>query len=272
MKKKRWEKGLTVMLLLSGCFFLTGCQGEAETLVTTGETGITEKNTSSEKITQSTAKPEEEEKEIDWIEENFTGERIFISYPVFSFHESGCFEQVNQQVKEDALRILEYFDVDMTNDTLDITYEIADITKDWISIVYCGSYSRTDAAYPTEVCYTSNLSLKDGTHLRVSQMEKPEELAEQIIKKEYRLIGEEAEQIEAVKNYISAFNKEDLSNYLANADFGTESYESYPDWFSFWCTVGEETQISVVIPVPHVLGDYAVLEFFSEEAAEKETK
>lgn len=272
MKKKKWEKELTVTLFLTGCFLLTGCQGETETLATTGQNGITGENVSLEEVTDSIPKPDKAETDIDWTEEIFAGESIFISYPVFSMKEEEFSAQINQQVKEDALRILEYLDVNMESDTLDITYEIADITKEWISVVYCGSYSRTDAAYPAAVCYTSNLSLKNGAHIRAAQMVQPEKLAERILKGEYRVIGEETELTETVKTYISAFTKEELTEYLVCADFGAESYESYPDWFSFWSTIGEETQISLVIPVPHVLGDYTVLEFFPEEASEKETE
>lgn len=264
MKKKKWEKELIFTLFLAGCLLLFGCQGETEILTTTEQNDFTKETESSEEISDCISEATDSGKEIDWTEEIFAGESVFITYPVFSLEDKEFSEQINQKEKEDALRILEYFDVDVEKDLLDITYEIADITKDWISIVYCGSYSRMDAAYPTEVCYTSNLSLKDGSHLRVSHMEQPERLAGQIGKGEYRIIGEEEELTEAVRNQISALTEEELISYLMCADFGTESYESYPDWFSFWSTIEEETHISLVIPVPHVLGDYAVLEFSSE--------
>lgn len=257
MKKKRWERELLSILLLAGGLLLCSCQEETEILTTTENTDFT-------KEAEFTSETTDLENEIDWTEEIFAGESVFIAYPVFSLEDKEFSEKINQKEKEDALRILEYFDVDVEKDMLDITYEIADITKDWISIVYCGSYSRVDAAYPTEVCYTSNLSLKDGSHLRISHMEQPEWLAKRMGQGAYRIIGEEAELIEAVKNQISALTEEELISNLVCADFGTESYESYPGWFSFWSTIEEETHISLVIPVPHVLGDYAVLEISSE--------
>lgn len=267
MKRKRWERELISILLLAGCLQLSGCQGKTEILTTTEQTDFTEFIKETESLEESSdfaSETTDSEKEIDWTEEIFAGERVFITYPVFSLEDKEFSEKINQKEKEDALRILEYFDVDVEKDMLDITYEIADITKDWISIVYCGTYSRVDAAYPTEVCYTSNLSLQDGSHLRVSHMEQPEWLAEQIEKGEYRIIGEEEELTEAVKSQIFALTKEELISCLVCADFGTESYEAYPGWFSFWSTIGEETRISLVVPVPHVLGDYAVLEISSE--------
>lgn len=252
--KKRSRKRIRSWLLLVCGIILTGCQKETETLVTTES--LTE-----ERIEQEST---EEKQEIDWTENIFAEESVFISYPVFSFQESVDAEGINQRIQEDALRVLEYFDVNIESDTLDITYEIADITKEWISIVYCGSYSRADAAYPTEVKYTSNLSLIDGQHLRLSQMESAAEAAQKIREGKYRVIGEEEERNAAVREWVEGIAKEDLIQSLEAADFGTESYESYPEWFSFWSTIEGKTQISIVMPVIHALGDYAVLEIFLE--------
>lgn len=256
MKKRKWERKL-----LAGGVLLTGCQSETETLVTTMQE---QEEEPPEKVSEQIRKDTEEEKEIDWAEEIFIGENIFISYPVFSFKENECVGSLNQQIQEDALRILEYFDVNIESDTLDITYEIADITKDWISIVYCGSYSRADADDTTAVKYTSNLSLADGTHLRVAQMEPVEVLVQKIAKGAYRIIEEEEERKAVIQNRVAEMDIEELVRVLEAADFGMESYEAYPEWFSFWSTIEGETQISLVIPVPHALGDYAVLEIFSE--------
>ena len=252
--KKRSRKRIRSWLLLVCGIILTGCQKETETLVTTES--LTE-----ERIEQEST---EEKQEIDWTENIFAEESVFISYPVFSFQESVDAGGINHRIQEDALRVLEYFDVNIESDTLDITYEIADITKEWISIVYCGSYSRADAAYPTEVKYTSNLSLTDGQHLRLSQMESAAEAAQKIREGKYRVIGEEEERNAAVREWVEGIAKEDLIQSLEAADFGTESYESYPEWFSFWSTIEGKTQISIVMPVIHALGDYAVLEIFLE--------
>ncbi len=267
MKKRKWERMLAAVLLLMVGVLPGGCQGKTQISAET----TTAKQEESLKESQETSgleliiKETEEENKVDWTEEIFTGENVFISYPVFSFQESECADSINQKIQEDALRILEYFDVNLESDTLDITYEIADITKDWISIVYYGSYSRADAAYPTAVKYTSNLSLKDGTHIRIAQMESAEELAEKIVKGNYRVIGEEEELNQAVREYVAGMEKEAFVRGLESADFGMESYEAYPEWFSFWSTIEGETQISIVMPVIHALGDYAVLELFSEE-------
>ena len=63
---------------------------------------------------------------------------------------------------------------------------------------------------------------------------------------------------------IAGLDLAELIQYLEAADFGMESYEAYPEWFSFWNTIEGETQISIIMPVVHALGDYAVLEIFSE--------
>ncbi len=255
------KRKLFIVVLLVCGVSLTGCQSETETFVTTRveETSLKE-NLEQDSLEQNETK----EEEVDWTEELFIGESVLISYPVFSFQKTIDANAINQQIKEDALRILEYFDVNMESDTLDITYEIADITKDWISIVYSGSYSRADAAYPTAVKYTSNLSLKDGLHLQISQMRPVEELAQKIVEGNYRVIGESEELKTAIREMIAGLDLAELIQYLEAADFGMESYEAYPEWFSFWNTIEGETQISIIMPVVHALGDYAVLEIFSE--------
>jgi len=268
MKKNKWI-GRKAILIFAGCFLLSGCQGKENSQVTTQE-----EESSSLKFLDWITETTKAEKEVDWTEENFSQENVLIFYPIFSPEENSSnlsekkelFEKINKQVREDALRILEYFDVNLESDTLDITYEIADITKDWISIVYCGNYSRIGAAYPVAVCYTSNLSLKDGSHLRAAQMKESAVLVKQIQEGNYRIIEEEEEQKNAVKEELSRFTEEELTKALECADFGAECYESYPEYFSFWSTIEGETQISLVIPVQHVLGDYAILEFLSEES------
>lgn len=100
--------------------------------------------------------------------------------------------------------------------------------------------------------------------MRLSQMESAAEAAQKIREGKYRVIGEEEERNAAVREWVEGIAKEDLIQSLEAADFGTESYESYPEWFSFWSTIEGKTQISIVIPVIHALGDYAVLEIFLE--------
>lgn len=260
-RKERIKERITLFagLVLASIVFLTGCQSEKETFATTKqEESLSLEESSSEETTEA-------EKEIDWTEEIFTGESVFISYPVFSFQKNIDAGVINQRIQEDALRILEYFDVDMERDTLDITYEIADITEDWISIVYCGSYSQADSAYPTAVKYTSNLSLVDGLHLRLAQMESAEVLAQRIVEGNFRIIGEDEELKTAIRELVEGMEPTELAQNLEAADFGMESYEAYPEWFSFWSTMEGETQISIVMPVIHALGDYAVLEVFLED-------
>lgn len=262
MKKKRWDGvWIAVLVLIGGVSLVTTKQEKNLSEVLEQTLKGTEMETKIEKEIETEI---EAEKEIDWTDEIFTGENIFISYPVFSFKENKNVDQINLQIQEDALRILEHFDVNIESDTLDITYELADITKDWISIVYCGSYYRADASYSTAVKYTSNLSLKDGTHLQIAQVDSVKLLAEKILEGKYRVIGEDEELKEAVQNLVTEIGKEKFVQYLEAADFGMESYEAYPEWFSFWSTIEGETQISVVMPVGHTLGDYAVLEVFSE--------
>ena len=231
------KRKLFIVVLLVCGVSLTGCQSETETFVTTRveETSLKE-NLEQDSLEQNETK----EEEVDWTEELFIGESVLISYPVFSFQKTIDANAINQQIKEDALRILEYFDVNMESDTLDITYEIADITKDWISIVYSGSYSRADAAYPTAVKYTSNLSLKDGLHLQISQMRPVEELAQKIVEGNYRVIGESEELKTAIREMIAGLDLAELIQYLEAADFGMESYEAYPEWFYFWNTIEGE--------------------------------
>lgn len=270
MKKeygKKWAIPLmTAVIVTAG---ITSCgKTNTEELKTTEAISTVETSSGAQSETESTAEEASKEemttlhREIDI--QYFEDKSISITYPILKNIGTPEIEaKVNEQLKQDALRVLEFYNVNAESDTMNIMSEISGIEEEWISVIYTGEYMSQGAAHPELIFYSSNINLTTGEHIQINEIMSISELIELIAKsKSYEIIMmEENEALEKdLKKFIEELGEEEWKVLLEKADFGNSSYDSYPECFTYrQQEKGDIVHLYIAIPVPYALGNYAIL-------------
>ncbi len=131
MKKKtekRYKRVSLKMAVLFVSIFLSGCQrGNTVPIVEDADSGMISESSSTktEDMTESdlTLDNRKEEEEVSIVTARYEQDKILITYPQFEEIEKDLsVEKINEQIKQDALKILEFYEV-IKEDTLEVSYE-----------------------------------------------------------------------------------------------------------------------------------------------------
>ena len=189
-------------------------------------------------------------------------------YPLFA---AGASEELmtswNQMIEKDIKKILDIYSFQpfpkVTTQPpseglsiLNVTYEVkaADAVK--FSVFYKAAFRGKYVAHPTELVYTTNLSLADSKRLRLSDFVK---LDEAFVKefRNWKLTpspqgNQEVEQ--AIRDYMNGLKDSELLAGLQTADIIGSG--NYLGMFSY-LTPG---QLGISVSLPNYLGDHAEFE------------
>lgn len=191
---------------------------------------------------------------------------VSIQYPVIS--NTGYpdkEEQINKQLKENAFFILKAYEVDPDKDNLSIDCDVISIDRNRITLVYQGLYSAKGAAHPTNVYFTNSVDLSLVKNLRLDDYVDPDIVAKYVLDGDYQFLSATPELKEALKSYLQETNPETLTKIFKQADFSNDSTSiSDPSLFPESFSYEDKGTIIVSIPVPHVLGDFALIPYSPE--------
>ena len=182
--------------------------------------------------------------------------KVKIQYPVV--YDTGNADKetaVNQLVKDNALSVIAAYELDESVDTVEVKCEVITADKKKLTVVYKGSISSPEAAHPANLFYSSTIDLNRVVNIGFSDYVDPYTMAG------YVLSGD-CQFPEASGTLLTELNKvkneTDVMVYTAmfeQADFPFEN--EFPTVFSY----EKQGNIYFSIPVPHALGDYAIVKY-----------
>lgn len=184
---------------------------------------------------------------------------VSIEYPVLSnLRNAKTEETVNALIKEYALKIIDAYEIDPTKDNVTLACDVIALDRNNGVFVFSGSMKTEDAAYPTKLYYTLNVDLSKGVVEGLNDYADPYTMAGYIISED--CIITKAADKKAARDYFSGLEVKELWETLKNCDFSSQTDDNFPQAFSY------ENQgiIYIVVPVPHALGDYVIVEFHPE--------
>ena len=194
----------------------------------------------------------------------YTSGKVSIEYPVIAnLSQASVQEKVNKLLNEHALEILDAYSVDNTKDTLTVKCSVKNADRKRITAVYTGSYTADGAAYPLNLFYTNTIDTALGEDMELTDYADPYTLAGYVLSDDcqfYQADSTVEKELRALKN------KTDIDTYTGmfrHADFPYKAQEEnkkegkFPEVFSY----EEQGTIYVSIPVPHDLGDYALIKY-----------
>jgi len=157
-------------------------------------------------------------------------------------------DQINTLLKDDATAIAE------EGGTLDISYTVTWAGQRVLSVQYSGTRTVPDAAYPTNIFYTTNVSIADGTKIRLANMITVEP---SFVKKinEGVYVNDDPGLMEAeelIRETVTGYN---LYGALNNADnvYGPDNPDRCFTYFT-------DKALGISVVVPHAFGDHAEFE------------
>ncbi|HEX9061681.1 MAG TPA: hypothetical protein VF941_15980 [Clostridia bacterium] len=161
-------------------------------------------------------------------------------------------EQINNILKDEALKVFRYYDNSDGILELNISYKIVLMDKDILSIQYSGIGYVSTAAHPNNLFYTTNINMRTGNKLRLNDIINiDKDFAEKFISGKFKAL--EPHKNEAIKHLsietILAYFKEadSLDNTGSNKQSDVFSYLT-PD------------SLGISISISHSTGDHAEFE------------
>lgn len=191
---------------------------------------------------------------------------VSIQYPAVSGLEDGAKEEkINALLKSNALEILKAYSVNGEKDSLSLTAKINSVDRKRVTVVYTGLFSGDGAAHPVNLFFTNTVDLSLAKDLRLTDYADPNILAEYIRSDDCQLYDASPELTEALIPYFVQTSQETYAKMFQKADFPMEAPSSghtpaFPESFSY----EDHGTIIISIPVPHSLGDFALIKYTPE--------
>lgn len=189
-----------------------------------------------------------------------------IQYPVVSGSEDGAKEKkINDLLKSNALEILKAYSVNPEKDNLSITAKVISADRKRITAVYTGLLSGEGAAHPVNVFFTNTVDMSLAKDIRLTDYADPKALAEYIRSADCQFYDASPELKSALLPILAETSLDEYMKMFQTADFPLESAASdsapvFPESFSY----EDHGTIMVSIPVPHSLGDFALIKYTPE--------
>lgn len=198
----------------------------------------------------------------------YTKENISIEYPVVSnLNQASVQEKVNKLLSEHALEFIKAYEVDESADTLTVKCRVVSADRRRLTAVYTGSYMPKGGAHPVSLFYTNTIDTALGEDMGLADYADPYTLAGYVLSGDCTFANADetlTRELTKVKNdtdietYTEMFRHADFP-YKAPKEAAAASSEAvkFPEVFSY----EDQGTIYVSIPVPHALGDYALVEY-----------
>lgn len=198
----------------------------------------------------------------------YTTGNISIEYPVVSnLSKAAVQEKINKLLNEHALEFIKAYGVNESKDSLTVKCRVVSADRRRLTAVYTGSYMPEGGAHPVSLFYTNTIDTALGEDMGLTNYAGPYTLAGYVLSGDCQFADADAaleKELMKVKNdtdietYTEMFRRADFP-WKAPKTTSKDSDEAvkFPEVFSY----EEQGTIYVSIPVPHALGDYALIKY-----------
>ena len=184
---------------------------------------------------------------------------ISIQYPVVSnLSDASTQEAVNKLLLSNATAIVDSV-AGEDPVTLDITCQVVSVDRSRLTAVYKGTCQVQGGAYPTEVFYTNTVDLKQAKSLGFNEYSDAYTMAGYVMSDDVQFHQAGAQLTQDLLAHRSTMSVKEYTQMFEQADFPLSTAEgaAFPESFSYT----HEGVLYFSIPVPHALGDYAIVTF-----------
>lgn len=188
--------------------------------------------------------------------ETYKNNSISVQYPtIVNLDDKEKASAVNEMLKTNALSFLKAYEIDETRDTADIRCDVISVNRNRITAVYTGTVLADGGAHPTEIFYTNTIDLNSQENLGFSFFADPYTMAGYVLSDDCTFHNVSPELETELKTYVKEQSLDSYTKLFQNADFPFTG--AFPETFSY----EEDGVFFFSIPVPHALGDYALVKY-----------
>lgn len=263
----RFRKGTALCVLaLTTAALVSGCKKSpekidlssthttvAETMAPTTQAETQPQTTAAETIAE-TADPGTGAKNISTKTTTYSSGGVSIDYPnVINMEDSQKAAAIDELLKKNALSVLEAWEIKEAEDSLNITCQVLSADRNRITVLYTGTLAKKGAPYPTNVMYSNTIDVSKVSNIGFDHFADPYTMAGYVLSGDcvfYNVKEDLKAELMEAKNNTSL---EAYTDMFTKADFPIEG--SFPESFSY----EHQGVIYFSIPVPHALGDYAIV-------------
>jgi hypothetical protein len=185
----------------------------------------------------------------------YTEQGLKISYPqITRFKDLDRQKEINQLIKNEALKVRNFYPADHDELTIGINYETKRQDENLLSIQYSGIGYLKGGPYPNNLYYTTNIDLRQGSKLHFNDLF---DINEGLVQK-FKSGGLIALRPDH-QEILNAINNQELMERLNKAD--SLEHPEASDTFSYLT----ENSLGLSFSVAHALGDHAEFEIKYQE-------
>ena len=182
--------------------------------------------------------------------------KVSIDYPsLVNMEDSQKAAAIDALLKKNALSVLDAWKINDQEDSLNVNCQVLSADRNRITVLYTGTLTKKGDAVPTNIMYSNTIDVPNVSDIGFDHFADPYTMACYVLSGDcefYNVSNEKKAGLMDVKNKISL---EDYTEMFTNADFPFEG--DLPKVFSY----EHQGVIYFSIPVPHELGDYAIVMF-----------
>lgn len=186
----------------------------------------------------------------------YTSGKVSIEYPsVTNLDDSSKAASIDTLMKDNALSILKAYGLDDTQDTLTVKCRVLSADRNRITATYTGTCMKKDAAFPVNIFYSNTIDVGKADNIGFSKFADPYTMAGYVLSGDCEFYDVSSELAAELMKYKNDITIEAYTDLFGKADFPVR--DTFPESFSY----EHEGTIFFSIPVPHALGDYAIVKY-----------
>lgn len=185
--------------------------------------------------------------------------KFTIQYPVVSnMADASKQTAVNQLLKTNATAIEAHLKKLDSKVTADIKCKVVSVDRRRLTAVYTGSYTTDGGAYPISMFYTNTIDLSEAKSLGFNDYADGYTMAGYVMSNDCEFYNVSGDLKQALLDYRATQSLEFYTELFNAADFPLDGASTaFPESFSYV----DQSILYFSIPVPHALGDYALIKF-----------
>lgn len=186
----------------------------------------------------------------------YTSGKVSVEYPsVTNMDDSTKAASIDTLLKDNALSVINAYELDEAQDTLSVKCTVLSADRNRITAAYTGTCQKKDGAYPVNIFYSNTVDVGKADNIGFSRFADPYTMAGYVLSGDCEFYNASPELTAKLMEYKNKTTIEAYTEMFNKADFPIQG--TFPESFSY----EHEGTIFFSIPVPHALGDYAIVKY-----------
>ena len=202
-----------------------------------------------------------ESRKLEVTKQKYVKKEVEIYYPqVAGLNNSNNQKKINEIIKNEALKAMNYYDGDYSDLSLKIDYKILFNSTNLLSIQYSGLGYVKGAAHPNNLFFTTNINVKKGNRFRLKDIVNIDE--------DFVTKFKGGKFKAKIPNHMYEINTFPVSKWKKSFDNGDSldniGTENHSDTFSYLT----RDSLGISIGVSHAAGDHGEFEIKYQDIAD----